>query len=150
MIDIIAHFFVLYPLFTWTKDSNTFTKSIILKFAINISILCAAGGFTNMYLMDMTGTTRKQNLYEIMEITPHEYLTIEKRQFKKKYLELSRKYHPDKNEEDTTELFMSLKQAFEILSDTEKRVLYDIYGQVDFSMYDRMQSMMQQKFKDKK
>ena len=62
-------------------------------------------------------------------MTPHEYMSLEKNAFKKKYRDLSRKYHPDKNtEEDTTDLFMKLKQAFEILSDPEKRVLYDIYG----------------------
>lgn len=75
---------------------------------------------------------------------------MEKRQFQKKYRTLSVKYHPDKNENDTTEVFMQLKQAFEILNDPEKRVMYDIYGQTDFSMYDRMQGMMEQKFKNKK
>jgi len=46
---------------------------------------------------------------------------------------------------------MKLKMAFEILSQPEKRVLYDVYGQTDFSMDDRMRQMVEQKFpKDKK
>lgn len=107
MIDIIAHFFMLYPLFTWMKDGNTMTKSTVLKFFISLSILLVSAGLTKVYLMDVTtGSQRQQNLYEIMELTPHEFLSLEKRQFKKKYLSLSVLYHPDKNENDTTDLFM--------------------------------------------
>ena len=48
---------------------------------------------------------------------------------KKRYRDLSRKYHPDKNtEEDTTDKFMKIKQAYEILSDPENRIMYDVYG----------------------
>lgn len=43
---------------------------------------------------------------------------------------------------------MEIKTAFEILSDAEKRVAYDIYGQVDFSQDDKMKSMIEQKFKN--
>lgn len=97
MIDIIAHFFVLYPFFTWMKDSNKFTKSTIIKVVINLAILLVAAGFTNVYLMDMTGSKREENLYEIMEMSPHEFLSMDKNKFKKRYRDLSRKYHPDKN-----------------------------------------------------
>lgn len=45
---------------------------------------------------------------------------------------------------------MKLKTAFEILNDQPRRVLYDVYGQTDFSMDDRMRQMIEQKFKDKK
>lgn len=43
---------------------------------------------------------------------------------------------------------MEIKTAFEILGDAEKRVAYDIYGQVDFSQDDKMRSMIEQKFKN--
>ena len=43
---------------------------------------------------------------------------------------------------------MEIKTAFEILSDPERRVAYDIYGQVDFSQDDKMKGMIEQKFKN--
>ena len=45
---------------------------------------------------------------------------------------------------------MKIKQAFEILSEDEKRVLYDVYGQTDFSNDDKMRDMIEVKFKDPK
>ena len=60
------------------------------------------------------------------------------------YRDLSRKYHPDKNPDvDTTEKFMEIKMAFEILSSDEKRVLYDVYGTTDFSQDDKMKDMIE-------
>jgi curved DNA-binding protein CbpA len=68
---------------------------------------------------------------------------------KRQYRDLSRKYHPDKNPEtDTTAKFMGLKTAYEILGDPERRILYDVYGQTDFSQDDRMKSMIEQRFKN--
>ena len=57
MIDIIGHFFILYPLFTFNKDSSIITKSTIFKFAINIGILGFVAVLTNVYLMDSSIVT---------------------------------------------------------------------------------------------
>ena len=93
------------------------TKSTLLKFVASLFILVGAAGFTNVYLMDTTVGNRKENLYEVMEMKPQDFFDLDKRAFKRKYHDLSRKYHPDKNENDTTELFMKLKTAYEILND---------------------------------
>ena len=61
-----------------------------------------------------------------------------KGEVKRLYRDLSVKYHPDKNAEDTTEKFMRLKDAYEVLSDEYKRVTYDLHGQEDFSADDKM------------
>ncbi|KAH8118021.1 DnaJ-domain-containing protein [Phellopilus nigrolimitatus] len=49
---------------------------------------------------------------------------------RKAYKKLSRKYHPDKNKEDgAEEKFVEIAYAYEILSDTTKRQIYDRHGE---------------------
>jgi len=43
---------------------------------------------------------------------------------KQSYHNLSRKYHPDKNNGDDT-IFKKISEAYQVLSDTEKRRKYD-------------------------
>lgn len=95
------------------------------------------------------GRQKEENLYETFQISPQDFAQLNHTDIKRLYRDLSRIHHPDKNpEEDTTEKFMKIKQAFEILSKQEKRVLYDVYGQVDFSQDDKMKEMIEQRFKN--
>lgn len=151
MIDIIGHFFVLYPLVTFNKESNFFQKSNLGKFAVNLAILAVAAALTNVYLMDLNITQanrREQNLYEIFETRPQDFLNFNATTLKKRYRELSRKYHPDKNKDSSPEQFMMIKTAFETLNDPEKRKMYDVYGQVDFQQDDTMKNAFEVKFKN--
>lgn len=51
---------------------------------------------------------------------------------KKAYRKLARQYHPDVNKEaDAEAKFKEVKEAYDVLSDDQKRATYDRYGHVD-------------------
>ncbi|KAG9301669.1 hypothetical protein G9A89_016740 [Geosiphon pyriformis] len=52
-------------------------------------------------------------------------------EIKRRYKQLAKKYHPDKNPGDVEieEKFVKVAQAYEVLSDEEKRNIYDRYGE---------------------
>lgn len=71
------------------------------------------------------------NYYQILEI--HEDCTTE--EIKRAYKRLAMKYHPDKNpgNKECEEKFKKISQAYEILSNEDKRKIYDLYGEEGFS-----------------
>lgn len=64
--------------------------------------------------------------YEILEITQ----SADKDTIKKAYRKLALKYHPDRNQGDKEAegKFKLINEAYEVLSDDEKRAIYDRYG----------------------
>lgn len=64
--------------------------------------------------------------YELLEIKT----TASELEIKKAYRKLAIKYHPDKNPDDeqAAETFKKISEAYQVLSDTEKRAKYDQYG----------------------
>ncbi|OJD14236.1 hypothetical protein AJ78_05394 [Emergomyces pasteurianus Ep9510] len=65
-------------------------------------------------------------LYDALSISP----TASQDEIKKAYKKAALKYHPDKNKNnaDAGEKFKEVSQAYEVLSDPEKRKVYDQYG----------------------
>ena len=58
-------------------------------------------------------------------------------ELKKAFRKASIKYHPDKNPNlDTTELFIEVKQANDIISDEKMRFAYDVYAQTNWDQED--------------
>ena len=68
----------------------------------------------------------KRDLYEVLGISK----TADEKTIKKAYRKLAKKYHPDMNPGDKTaeQKFKEATDAYNILSDPEKRKLYDQYG----------------------
>jgi molecular chaperone DnaJ len=67
-----------------------------------------------------------EDYYDILGISRN--ATLE--EIKTSYRRLALKYHPDKNPGnlDAEERFKLLSEAYQVLADTEKRQLYDLYG----------------------
>jgi molecular chaperone DnaJ len=64
--------------------------------------------------------------YEILEVTRE----CSDGELKKAYRKLALKYHPDRNQGDSEaeEKFKQVNEAYQVLSDNEKRSIYDRYG----------------------
>lgn len=68
----------------------------------------------------------KRCYYEVLEVSK----TASKVEIKKAYKKLALQFHPDRNPDDSdaTEKFKEAAEAYEVLSDEEKRKRYDQYG----------------------
>ncbi len=74
--------------------------------------------------------TTTRDYYEILGISR----TASDEEIKRAYYRLARQYHPDVSKEDgATARFKEINEAYQILSDSEKRSLYDRYGHAGVS-----------------
>ncbi len=73
----------------------------------------------------------KRDYYEILEVTR----TSVGDEIKRSYRKLAVKYHPDKNPGDASaeDKFKELGEAYDVLSDAEKRAAYDRFGHGAFA-----------------
>jgi len=78
----------------------------------------------------------KRDYYEILGVEKGDDINTIKRSYRK----LAMKYHPDRNKDDdaAAEKFREVTEAYEVLSDKDKRARYDQYGHagVDDQMHD--------------
>lgn len=67
-----------------------------------------------------------RDLYEVLEVERTSTFEV----IKKSYRKLAKKYHPDLNpdNEDASEKLKEINLAYEVLSDSNKRKQYDLYG----------------------
>ncbi|HEX7055871.1 MAG TPA: molecular chaperone DnaJ [Bacilli bacterium] len=70
----------------------------------------------------------KRDYYEVLGVDRK----ASEEDIKKAYRKLARQYHPDVNKAaDAEEKFKEVKEAYEVLSDSQKRAQYDQFGHVD-------------------
>ena len=80
----------------------------------------------------MARSSTKRDYYEILGLPR----TCSDEEIKKAYRRLALQYHPDRNNApEATERFKEATEAYQILSDAEKRSMYDRYGH---SAFERM------------
>src|SRR5699024_1943804 len=72
----------------------------------------------------------KNDYYEVLGVSRE----ASEQEIKKAYKRLAMKYHPDRNkgDKDAENKFKEVKEAYEILSDAQKRAAYDQYGHAAF------------------
>jgi molecular chaperone DnaJ len=85
----------------------------------------------------------KRDFYKLLELTDEDKKLADndfKDKLKKNYRRLSKIHHPDKGGDET--LFKEISEAYEVLSDNEKKSRYDTFGHADDNRgsYDDMHS----------
>jgi DnaJ homolog subfamily B member 11 len=92
----------------------TFLYSVLLNFVL---LLIISSDFT----------LANRDFYKILKISK----SASTNEVKKAYRKLAKELHPDKNKDDpnASEKFSDLSAAYEVLSDEDKRKLYDRCGE---------------------
>lgn len=78
----------------------------------------------------MASTNNKADYYELLGVNR----TVSEEELKKAYRKAAMRYHPDRNPGDKAaeEKFKELSEAYQMLSDPEKRAQYDRFGHAAF------------------
>ena len=72
----------------------------------------------------------KRDYYDVLGINKN----ASKQEMKSAYRKLAKKYHPDMNKDnpEAERIFKEVTEAYNVLSDDEKRKLYDKFGHAAF------------------
>jgi thiol-disulfide isomerase/thioredoxin len=84
--------------------------------------------FLLIFLLAIVYVLAGEDYYKLLGV-PRD---ADEKAIKKAFKKLSLKYHPDKNpdnKEESEKMFMKIANAYEVLSDSEKRKIYDKHGE---------------------
>ena len=102
----------------FSQKEGQLIKKMSTKFSFNILL------FTFLIIFAECG----EDYYNLLGVKR----TASKAEIKKAFKKLSLKYHPDKNKDNpkkAKEMFIKIANAYEVLSNDEKRKIYDQYGE---------------------
>jgi len=82
--------------------------------------------FAKIFSIEMEKQMTDMCYYEVLEVSRD----CSGAELKKSYRKLAMKYHPDRNpgDDEAEEKFKIVNEAYQVLSDEEKRAIYDRYG----------------------
>mmetsp|Transcript_19684 Transcript_19684/g.14132 ORF Transcript_19684/g.14132 Transcript_19684/m.14132 type:complete len:146 (+) Transcript_19684:20-457(+) len=138
MLEIVLFFFVFLPILSLVRSSEKIPR--ILKVALSLGL------FTAICVgMRLNLDNNPNNFYTLLNVEKN----CSKSELKKAYFKLSKIYHPDKNpDEDTTDKFMEIKTAYEIMSDDFFKARYDAFMQTKFDQETAFRAQLKTAHKD--
>jgi len=80
--------------------------------------------------MSATANVTREDFYEVLQVSRD----ASDQELKASYRKMAMQYHPDRNPNNPTaeEKFKACSEAYQVLSDPEKRAAYDRYGHAAF------------------
>lgn len=78
--------------------------------------------------------TNENDFYKLLNVTPNATQEEIREAYKRRALE----FHPDKNTQDTTQIFQAIKKAYETLYDEKRRMEYDADADTDVNKNDNV------------
>lgn len=83
--------------------------------------------FLLFFISLLSITVAGEDYYKILGVSRN----ADEKEIRNAYRQLSKKYHPDKNpdDENAQHKFMEISNAYDVLMDSEKRQIYDAYGE---------------------
>ncbi|GAA0173915.1 chaperone [Lithospermum erythrorhizon] len=105
------------------------SKSTILSFSASFPSLKTTLSTTKRRRISSFVAASATDYYSVLQVTKNATL----QEIKAAYRKLARQYHPDMNKKPgAEEKFKEISAAYEVLSDDEKRNLYDNFGEAGF------------------
>jgi len=106
-----------------------FAFLLVLEVAVAIRFRYQSGGSQYQRQAPRQRQSNEEDLYSILGVKQD----ASHQEIKQAYKSLAKKWHPDKNKEDpnASDVYIKIANAYDILSDVDKRRKYDQYGSVD-------------------